>query len=207
MCIRDRFEVVASYSVYPNTGPTAGGTLVEIMGAGIEVPDARGLFCQFGGADPVSATHASRERVICVVPPSEGGAIGAVPVRLLNNDAVYSSVVAYTYRVLASVDRVHPVAGVRGGGTLVTVFGSGFVGDAAMVCRFATVAVPARMLTPRQLECTSPLPAVAGYVAVEVSMNGQDYSATGVHFEYQQPVAVRALEPVSYTHLTLPTKA
>ena len=26
-------------------------------------------------------------------------------------------------------------------------------------------------------------------------MNGQDYSSTGVHFEYQQPVAIRALEP------------
>ena len=53
----------------------------------------------------------------------------------------------------------------------------------------------ARLLTPRQLECISPLPAVAGYVSVEVSTNGQDYSATGVHFEYQQPVAMRALEP------------
>ena len=193
--MRFEYEVVAAYSVYPNTGPTAGGTMVEILGAGIEVPDVRGLFCQFGASDPVSATHTSRERVICVAPPSQGGAVGAVPVRLLNNDAVYGSVVAYTYRVLAAVERVHPVAGVRLGGTLVTVFGSGFVGDAATQCRFALVAVPARMLSPTQLECTSPLPAVAGYVPVEVSSNGQDYSTTGVHFEYQQPVAVRALEP------------
>ena len=36
---------------------------------------------------------------------------------------------------------------------------------------------------------------MVGYVSVEVSTNGQDYSSTGVHFEYQQPVAVRALEP------------
>ena len=32
-------------------------------------------------------------------------------------------------------------------------------------------------------------------MSVEVSTNGQDYSSSGVHFEYQQPVAVRALEP------------
>ena len=83
------FEVVAAYSVYPNSGPVAGGTLVEVAGAGIELPDARGLFCQFGSAEPVAATHTSRELVLCVVPPSEGGAIGAVPVRVLNNDAVY----------------------------------------------------------------------------------------------------------------------
>ena len=193
--IRFEYEVVAAYTVYPNAGPIAGGTLVEIFGAGIEVPDARGLFCQFGGVDPVAATHASRERVLCVVPPSARGSIGAVPVRLLNNDAVYGSVVAYTYRADATVDRVHPVAGMRGGGTLVTVYGTGFLGDHEAQCRFALVAVPARILTHGQLECTSPLPAVAGYVAVEVTMNGQDYSDDGVHFEYQQPVAVRALEP------------
>ena len=115
--------------------------------------------------------------------------------RMLNNDAVYGSVVAYTYRELAGVDHVHPVAGMRFGGTVVTVYGHGFLGDYAASCRFAGVAVPARLLTAGQLECISPLPAVAGYVAVEVTMNGQDYSSTGVHFEYQQPVALRALEP------------
>jgi hypothetical protein len=133
--------------------------------------------------------------VLCVVPPSEGGAIGAVPVRLLNNDAVYGSVVAYTYREVAVVDRVYPVAGMRFGGTVVTVYGTGFIGDAAARCRFADVSVAARLLTAGQLECFSPLPAVAGYVPVEVSFNGQDYSTSGVHFEYQPPVAIRALEP------------
>ena len=132
---------------------------------------------------------------MCVVPPSARGAIGAVPVRLLNSDAVYSSVVAFTYRGVVTVDRVHPVAGVRSGGTLVTLYGTGFVGDAAVQCRFASVAVPARLLAPGQLECISPLPAAAGYVSVEVSTNGHEHSATGVQFEYQQPAAVRALEP------------
>ena len=63
---RFEFEVVAAYSVYPGSGPIDGGTLVEVRGAGIELPDARGLFCQFGAAEPVSATHASRELVLCV---------------------------------------------------------------------------------------------------------------------------------------------
>ena len=62
--------------------------MVEVRGAGIELPDARGLFCQFGATEPVSATHSSRELVLCVAPASTGGAPGAVPVRLLNNDAV-----------------------------------------------------------------------------------------------------------------------
>ena len=76
--VRFEFEVVAAYSVYPSSGPVDGGTMVEVRGAGIETPDARGLFCQFGAAEPVSATHASRELVLCVVPGSIGGAIGTV---------------------------------------------------------------------------------------------------------------------------------
>ena len=85
---------MAAYSVRPSSGPTDGGTLVEVRGAGIEVPDARGLFCQFGSAEPVAATHSSRELVLCVSPAAAGSVIGAVPVRVLNNDAVYGSVVA-----------------------------------------------------------------------------------------------------------------
>ena len=72
--VRFEFEVVAAYSVYPNSGPTAGGTLVEVRGAGIELPDARGLFCQFGASEPVAATHSSRELVWCVSPAADGGA-------------------------------------------------------------------------------------------------------------------------------------
>ena len=128
----------------------------EVRGAGIEAPDARGLFCQFGSAEPVAATHASRELVLCVAPASHGSVLGAVPVRVLNNDAVYGSVVAFTYRALPSVHRLHPVAGMRGGGTLVTVYGSGFIGDMATVCRFGDVAVPARVLGigwPRSRPC------------------------------------------------------
>ena len=195
--VRFEFEVVAAYSVYPSTGPLAGGTLVELVGAGIELPDVRGLFCQFGAAEPVAATHASRELVLCVVPPSEGGAIGAVPVRVLNNDAVYGSVVAFTYRELAGVERVHPVAGMRFGGTLVTVYGTGFIGDASARCRFGGVAVAARLLTARQLECISPLPAVAGYVSVEVSFNGQDFSSCGSLFEYMVVPTIFSAEPHS----------
>ena len=64
---------------------------------------------------------------------------------LINNDAVYGSVVAFTYRALISIQRVHPVAGMRAGGTLVTVYGSGFIGTAEVRCGFGDVSVTARL--------------------------------------------------------------
>ena len=77
------------------------------------------------------------------------------------------------------------VAGARGGGTLVTVYGAGFIGTTATSCRFGEVAVPARLAR----RGTSPL---RWWATVEVSTNGQDYSA-GVHFEYQHSRAVGPL--------------
>jgi hypothetical protein len=143
----------------------------------------------------VAATRSSRELVLCVASPSAGGAAGAVPVRLLSGDAVHGSAVAFAYRAAAIVRRVHPSAGARGGGTAVRVYGAGFAGASSATCRFAGASVPAVLLSPGALECVSPAPAAPGYASVEVSMNGQDYSAGGVHFEYQPPASVRALEP------------
>ena len=125
---RFEYEVASLYSVHPVGGPVLGGTSVEVRGAGIAPAGARGLFCQFGTTEAVAATRSSGEVVLCVAPASAGGLPGAVPVRLLGNGAVHGeAAVAYTYRALVEVRRVHPVLGARSGGTLVTLYGAGLV--------------------------------------------------------------------------------
>ena len=69
---------------------------------------------------------------------------------------------------------MHPLAGVRTSGTLVTVYGTGLA--TMQQCAACKRAVPTRFLRAGQLGHLPP--AVAGYVSVEVSMNGQDYSST-----------------------------
>ena len=118
-----------------------------------------------------------------------------MPVRLVNNDAVYSVSVAYTYRAEIEIERVHPVLGAREGGTLLTLYGTGFLDTTTTRCRFALVDVPARLLAPGQLECRTPMPATSGYVMLEVSTNGQDFSSSGVQYEYLRPVSVWSVEP------------
>ena len=193
--LRFEYESVSAHSIYPSSGPVSGGTTVEVRGAGIEVPDARGLFCQFGGAEPVAASHASRKLVICVSPPAAEGSLGVVPVRLVNNDAVYGSVVAFTYRALPVVQRMHPVAGMRDGGTLVTLYGSGFVGSGDVRCSFGLVVVTARLLDAYSVECVSPSAALLGYVPLEVSTNGKDFSTSGWTFEIMHRPAVLSVAP------------
>jgi hypothetical protein len=167
--VQYEYQHVAIHTLHPGVGPVQGGTLVELRGSHFELPGSRGLYCQFGGAEVVSATHESHQLVRCESPQSHGAFLGPVVVRLINNDAVYTSEVAFTYRSLSTVSRVHPVVGAFEGGTLLTLYGTGFVESLDAYCRFGDVAtVPGRLVSAGVLECVTPQPAVAGYVGVEV---------------------------------------
>ena len=147
-----------AHALLPRAGPVRGGTLVEVHGAGIESPSARGVFCQFGGADAVAASYESEELLRCVSPAALGASAGAVSLRVLNNDAVYTTSLVFTYRAVCSVHLLEPVAGAITGGTLVTVYGSAFVDAPGAQCMFGVAAVPARVVRAGVLECIAPVP-------------------------------------------------
>ena len=150
----------------------------------------------------------------------------------MNGQQFSSSGVAFTYRPAAAVSSVWPVRGASEGGTPVTVVGSGFSlaaeAEGALRCRFNATSVVAAYVSESSLVCNTTASS-AGYVPVEVSTNGHEYTASGVRFELVSLV-VRGLlpfsgptlggtvvtiagarlsqlesMPVSYTHLTLPT--
>ena len=207
------YRHAVAHGVQPRGGPARGGSLLEVRGAGGHAAGTRGaVWCRFGAADAVSATHAGTELAArCVAPPAADallgpaaaagagagrGASGVVPVRVLCDGAVQGGGAAFAYRPASVVHAVQPEAGARGGGTLVTVRGTGFFADAAAArCRFGEAAVPARRVARGVLECVAPRAGAPGYAAVEVSMNARDYTADGVQFEYRPPAHVRALAP------------
>jgi hypothetical protein len=164
-----------------------GGTAVVVRGANFHVPGSRGLFCKFVGADVVAASYEGEEAVRCATPPAAQA--GMVAVHLINNDAVYVTSVAFQYQAAVSVSSVEPRTGVLSGGTLVRVLGQGFTPSMAAYVRVgAQPLVVARVLSGVLLECTTPSRTEPGLLAVEVTLNGQDFSADEVLFEYQ-PVA------------------
>ena len=97
-----------------------------------------------------------------------------------------SSGVSFTYRPAAAVSSVWPSRGAAEGGTPVTVHGSGFSSSAeamgALQCRFSTTVVAAVYVSESALVCNSTR-SVSGYVPVEVSTNGREYTSDGVQFE------------------------
>ena len=77
------------------------------------------------------------------------------------------------------------------------VRGTGFVQSDGLVCRFGenTVPVAARFVSESLVECRSRARRVAGNVTLEVSINNQDFSSSGVTFEYLGSPAVGMVRP------------
>ena len=103
----------------------------------------------------------------------------------------------YEYTRPLMVAHLEPPLGFLDGGTLVQVRGDGFVQGSGLVCRFGAGGIPvaARWLSDSLLECRSRARSVSGNVTLEVSINNQDFSSSGVLFEYVGSPSVAMLRP------------
>ena len=116
------------------------------------------------------------------------------------NEQDYSSDgVHFEYQQPVRVRSVEPSRGPVEGGTFVNVTGSGFARRAALLgylfCRFNHTLVAAVWRSSTELHCIAP-EHVMGVVNVELTLNDQQYTSSGVHFEYQD-VALHSIEPPS----------
>ena len=117
----------------------------------------------------------------------------------MNGQQFSSSGVSFTYRPACALSSVWPVRGASEGGTPVTVVGSGFSlsaeSEGALRCRFNATSVVASYVSESSLVCNTTASS-AGYVPVEVSTNGHEYTSSGVRFELVS-LLVTALLPFS----------
>lgn len=67
---------------------------------------------------------------------------------------------------------------------MVTVIGTNFVRSYGLFCRFGTEARAATYDSAVQLRCEAPPVASNGSVALEISNNNNDYTASGLFFDY-----------------------
>lgn len=185
----------------------------------------RGLGMPFRGAAGVNtsvlvaASWLSATQLRCHAPPAADGPMSVAIVEVSNDGgATFSqSGRSVTYREVPEVHAVRPQAGPYHGGVVVTVFGRGFAaaqgfgsGSAGetivpnqnarrpmLSCRFGSVEVPAlRIVSDSSLQCIAPSqPAGAVQVPVDVSVDGQTFSRSGIHFRYREPAFVTSLLP------------
>ena len=103
----------------PNTGPTAGGTDVQIAGKGLSAD------CEVRiGAHLASIKDASSTGFIVVTPP---GAPGAVDITVTCGGLQASLLGGFGYTTgTVRINALSPSSGATGGDTLVTIYGAGF---------------------------------------------------------------------------------
>lgn len=177
-------------SVWPVLGSAAeGGTIVTVNGEGF-VKSAQ-LACKFGDVVGIEATWLASTAVSCKAPRHRPG---LVTVQVANNGLEFTSTAAeYLYVTETSVKDVRPTEVLETGQVPVLVRGSNFLNTSTLACRFGAVSVRASFLTPWLVACSAPshsaqprLQREVGFFPVEVSVNGLDYTDSGVMIEYIQ---------------------
>ena len=186
----------------PAAGPTRGGTCVGVFGTGL-VPAARTVECNFG--DERSPATLEGARTLFCVSPQQSEPI-TVALHLSLDNVSQRSGLRFVYTAPVRTNAIWPSAGPSRGGTLVTINGD-FSQQALPHCRFAgsnsgSVGPPVlgRWLSPQRIECVAPRHSCSGadqanFVALEMSINGQQFTTSGLGFVYLPEVELLDLQP------------
>jgi RHS repeat-associated protein len=167
--------------ISPESGSTTGGTTVTITGSGL----ASATVVNFG---TTSATiQSDTPNSVTVVSPS-GTGVDDVTVQTASGTSKTSSADQFTYSSAPIVSAVGPTSGSTGGGTTVTISGSGFTGTTAV--KFgANAGTSIDVISDSQLTVVDPAGS-AGSVDVTVTTPlGTSPISASDHFTYGQSLA------------------
>ncbi|RYF79275.1 MAG: hypothetical protein EOO29_17730, partial [Comamonadaceae bacterium] len=194
----DQFTYLAAPTVTaisPDAGPTGGGTSVVITGTGFTgTTGAAGV--KFGATNAAGYTVNSDTQITATSP---AGSAGTVDVRVINpgGTSATSASDQYTYVAAPTVTGISPATGAAGGGTAVTLTGTGFTSTLAVTFG-ATSATGFTVNSATQITATAP--AGTGTVNVRVTTVGGT-SATGAANQYSYiapPIANAVSVTVAY---------
>ena len=199
----DRFTYTgvapAVTSLSPTSGVAGGGTTVTITGTGFTSAST----VSFGGTAGTSVTFVSATSITVTSPARAAG--GTVDVRVTTVGGTSAIVAgdrfAYT-GVAPAVTGLSPTSGVAGGGTTVTITGTGFT-SASTVSFGGTAGTSVTFVSDTQITVRSPARVTGGTVDVRVTtVGGTSAIVVGDRFTYTGVApAVTSLSPASGTRL------
>ena len=181
-------------TIAPTSGTTAGGTSVTITGAGF----LTGAAVTIGGT---AATNVVVVNGTSITAKTPSHATGAVNVVVTNTDGQSGTATnAYTYTApppAPTVSSVAPVSGPAGGGTAVTVTGTGFLAGASVTFG-GTAATNVVVVGPTSITAKTPSHATGAVNVVVTNTDGQSGTATGAYTYTPNPApTVTAISPAT----------
>jgi hypothetical protein len=179
-------------NISPEFGPSNGGSSITITGSNFEF--SNDLQCKFGSLY-VFATFISSSEIICIAPASANAS--SIDITVSNNGHDISSErFTFTYEESPTITSISPREGPISGGNAVALTGIGFVPN--MKCAFGDNNVLSTYVDQNKIVCTSPPASTSSsssIVALEISSNGETYSAIGYTYRYIAPPVVLSLSP------------
>lgn len=183
--------------ISPSSGPILGDTsvLVRFSSAGSSSDSA--FYCRFGTLLSVGAV-VSNNVVACPSPVSF--APQDVLVSISTNAQQFSNLKEYTYYAHPTISSISPSSGPSQGGTRIDVIGKHMREGSDYVCQFGgspTIQVDATFLSSpsNRVQCYSrPVPG-SRTLALEVSLNAQQYSTDSHDFTFFNPPEILSLSP------------
>ncbi len=198
----------------PVAGPVAGGTRVRLRLALTATEALRGQVaaassrCRLGVAAEFGPLHASADEIICVSPAAASA--GAANATVSLDGAWFAPPRPFTYYD-AALRGHEPTGGPASGGTLVRLWGEGFVSDgsacggggggcageaAAVRCSFGMSGmVPPLSANATHVTCAAPRAEAAGAVALSLSLDAGSSILAERAYAYFAPPAVSSLTP------------
>jgi len=181
-------------TIAPTSGTTAGGTSVTITGTGF----LAGAGVTIGGTAATNVVVVSGTSITAKTPSH---ATGAVNVVVSNSDGQSGTATnAYTYTAPPpppTVGSVAPVSGPAGGGTSVTVTGTGFLAGASVTFG-GTAATNVVVVGPTSITAKTPSHATGVVNVVVTNTDGQSGTATGAYTYTPNPApTVTAISPAT----------
>jgi hypothetical protein len=196
---------------WPELGPEQGGTRVHIVGEffadtiAMAAPQTMPLaLCRFGRLLPTPAV-VSRDSAsfICSTPvvdtSREPAVFDGVQISISTDSGIswHVSPQTFTFHSAVTVSSVEPSRGPSTGGSIVMVYGGGFIHSSRLSCRFGVEDVAATFVNASAVRCLSP-PMRIQSVIVGVSINGVDFSDSSAEsFEFYAPVSISGVSPLT----------
>ena len=163
--------------MHPLTGPNQGGTSITLAGRNFQRQEAR---CRFGDITVVAAWEVGPSALSCTVPAGE---TGMHRLELTFNGLDFAAAKSFDMHPQLRVHASAPLCGPVDGGTRLLVDVGRALRSERALCRFEGTAVLAVVLDSTMIECRTPGHS-AGYKALDISTNLQDFESTGVLFQY-----------------------
>jgi hypothetical protein len=182
-------------SLTPADGTSFGGTLVTVRGSGF-LNDSPGTnLIRFGSSQATAVVIYEDGRLTCRAPSGPAGT--TVKLSLTNQNGAVELAGAYRYHAKPTLTVVTPSSGTALGGNRVTLTGTGFLADGAVlnVVTFGGITATAvTVSSDASLQCTVPA-GVTGPVAVTVAnVNGTALLANGYRY-HAQPTLTAVTPP------------